>query len=238
MRFVPTFCLRKGNVAVLSILLGVSLGLKRQELYDLGIGAILHDIGKVFIKKEILCKEGPLDDEEFSQMRNHSSLGYDYISTRFNISHSAKRGILDHHEKFDGSGYPNQLAGDKISLFGRIIAIADVYDAMTSDDRPYRKGIVPSEVVEFLMGSSYTAFDPELVLLFIRKIAPYPIGTYVRLSNNYIGMVVQNYSDFCMRPKVRIFKHGSEDVAPYDLNLRDPATLNITIVEMLSPAFH
>ena len=165
------------------------------------------------------------------------SLGYDYISTRFNLNFSAKQAILDHHEKYDGTGYPNGLAGDKISLFGRIIAIADVYDAMTSD-RPYRKGIVPSEVIEFLMGSSHTAFDPELVLLFIRKIAPYPIGTYVRLSNNYIGMVIQNYSDFCMRPRVRIFKHGSEDVTPYELNLSDPTTLNITIIELLNPAFH
>lgn len=224
------------NVAVLSVVLGVSLGLKRQDLCDLGIGAILHDIGKVFIKKEILCKEGPLSDAEFAEMRNHSSLGYDYISTRFNINHSAKRAILEHHEKYDGTGYPNQLKGENISLFGRIIAIADVYDAMTSD-RPYRKGIMPSEVVEFLMGSTHSAFDPELVLLFIRRIAPYPVGSYVRLSNNHIGMVVKNYSDFCMRPKVRIFKHGHQDVTPYDFNLSGPTTLNITIVEMLTPSF-
>lgn len=224
------------NVAVLSIVLGVSLGLKRQDLCDLGIGAILHDIGKVFIKQEILNKEGPLTDEEFAEIRQHSLLGYDYISKRFSISLAAQKAILEHHEKYDGTGYPNRLKGENISLFGRIIAIADVYDAMTSD-RPYRKGIIPSEVIEFLMGSADSAFDPELVLLFIRRIAPYPVGTYVKLSNNYIGMVTKNYSEFCMRPTVRIFKHGHQSVTPYELNLSDTATLNITIVEVITPSY-
>ncbi|WKY48631.1 HD-GYP domain-containing protein [Eubacteriaceae bacterium ES3] len=224
------------NVAVLSIVLGVSLGLRRQELCDLGVGAILHDIGKIFVSQDILCKPGSLNEQEFTEMKKHSSSGYDYISKRFNISDASKTAILHHHEKFEGGGYPNNLKGEEISLYGRIISIADVYDAMTSD-RPYRKGIVPSEVVEFLMGSTHSAFDPELVELFITKIAPYPIGTYVRLSNDHIGMVVKNYSNFCMRPMIRVFKHGRQDVKPYEVDLSNNSTLNITIVEVLTPSF-
>jgi HD-GYP domain-containing protein (c-di-GMP phosphodiesterase class II) len=224
------------NVAVLSIVLGVSLGLKRQELCDLGIGAILHDIGKIFIGQEILCKPGSLTTQEFQEMKKHSSTGYDYISKRFKISDASKIAILHHHEKFSGGGYPNNLRGSDISLYGRIISIADVYDAMTSD-RPYRKGIVPSEVIEYLMGSTNTVFDPELVELFIKKIAPYPIGTYVRLSNGNIGMIVKNYSNFCMRPMIRIFKHGHQNVKPYEVNLSDSSTLNVTITEVITPSF-
>ena len=145
------------NVAVLSIVLGTALGLSRTQLCDLGIGAILHDIGKVFVKKDILCKAGVLSDDESCEMQNHSTLGYDYIKKVSNISMSARIGILDHHEKFGGGGYPNDLKEEKISLFGRIIAIADVYDAMTSD-RPYRKAIIPSEVIEYIMGSSQYPF--------------------------------------------------------------------------------
>lgn len=220
------------NVAVLSIVLGVSLGLKKQTLCDLGISAILHDIGKIFVKKEILCKNGSLTDEEFSEIQNHCQNGYDYIKKEFNINQSSKDGILDHHEKYEGGGYPNNIHGDKISLFGRIIAIADVYDAMTSD-RPYRKAIIPSEVIEYIMGTSNTLFDPELVALFIKKIAPYPIGTCVKLSNGLTGIVTENYESYCLRPKIRIYKSGDEQVEPYEISLADKGYLNIIITDVV-----
>lgn len=220
------------NVAVLSIVLGTALGLRREQLCDLGLGAMLHDIGKVFVKKDILCKEGILSEEESNEMQNHSLLGYDYIKKVSNISMSARIGILDHHEKFCGGGYPNNLKEDQISLYGRIISIADVYDAMTSD-RPYRKAIIPSEVIEYIMGSSHTLFDPDLVDIFIRKIAPYPIGTTVELSNRLTGIVIENYEDFSMRPMVRIFKKDGEDIPPYEINLSNRNYLNITITGVL-----
>ena len=220
------------NVAVLSIVLGTALGLRREQLCDLGIGAILHDIGKVFVKKDILCKAGGLSDDESCEMQNHSTLGYDYIKKVSNISMSARIGILDHHEKFAGGGYPNDLKEEKISLFGRIIAIADVYDAMTSD-RPYRKAIIPSEVIEYIMGASHTLFDPDLVNVFIRKIALYPIGTCVELSNRLTGIIIENYENFSMRPRVRIFKKDGEDITPFELDLSDRNFLNITVTSVL-----
>jgi len=216
------------NVAVLSIVIGTSIGFGEEDLCNLGFSALLHDIGKVFVNKEILNKKGILSDDEFLEIKKHSFLGFDYMKKEFGVNRSSKAGILDHHEKFGGGGYPNNLEGADISLFGRIISIADVYDAMTSD-RPYRKGIIPSEVIEYIMGSSYVLFDPDLVKLFIRKIAPYPIGTFVKLSNGLTGIVTENYESYCLRPKVRIFKDGDHDVTPYEISLADSEFLNITV---------
>lgn len=216
------------NVAVLSIVIGTSIGFGEEDLCNLGFSALLHDIGKVFINKDILNKQGILSDGEFLEIKKHSFLGFDYMKKEFGVNRSSKMGILDHHEKFGGGGYPNNLEGTDISLFGRIISIADVYDAMTSD-RPYRKGIIPSEVIEYIMGSSCVLFDPDLVKLFIQKIAPYPIGTFVNLSNGLMGIVTENFESYCLRPKVRIFKDGDHDVTPYELCLADSESLNITV---------
>ncbi|HEY5555702.1 HD-GYP domain-containing protein [Acetobacterium sp.] len=218
------------NVAVLSIVLGTALGLDKTELCNLGFGALLHDIGKVFIDKDILNKRGPLTDDEFKQMKKHPSLGYDYLIKEFGGSLSSQLGILDHHEKFRGDGYPNDIKGEDISLFGRIISIADVYDALASD-RPYRKALIPSEAIEYIMGATYTFFDPELVKVFITKIAPYPVGTCVKLSNGLIGIVTENFESYCLRPNVRVFQDGDFKVTPFEIRLADHKSLNITVID-------
>jgi len=221
------------NVAVLSIVLGISLGLSRKDLCNLGYGALLHDIGKVFVSKDILNKNGFLTDEEFAEIKKHSQLGCDYIKKGYGVSAASYMGILDHHEKYDGGGYPNNIKGQSISLFGRIIALADVYDALTSD-RPYRKALLPSEVMEYVMGSAITLFDPELVDIFIRKIAPYPIGTCVRLSNGLVGIVVENFEEYCLRPRIRVFRKGEEAIEPYEMELFDLKHLSITVMEVVN----
>lgn len=218
------------NVAVLSIGLGTAMGLDKADLCNLGFGALLHDIGKVFVPKDILNKRGPLTDEEFRVMKKHSSLGYEYLAKEFVGSVAAQAGILDHHEKFSGGGYPNNVKGEKISLYGRIITIADVYDALTSD-RPYRKGLIPSEAIEYIMGGTSSLFDPDLVKFFITKIAPYPVGTSVKLSNGLVGVVTDNFGSYCLRPNVRVFKNGNYDVTPFDICLADHKAFNITVVD-------
>lgn len=218
------------NVAVLSIGLGTAMGLDKTDLCNLGFGALLHDIGKVFVPKDILHKQGPLTDIEFSEMKKHSFLGFEYLASEYVGSVGAQAGILDHHEKFSGGGYPNNAKGDKISLYGRIISIADVYDALTSD-RPYRKGLLPSEAIEYIMGGTGNLFDPELVRVFVRKIAPYPVGTTVKLSNGLSGIVTDNFESFCMRPNIRIFKNGDYEIKPFDICLADRQALNITVVD-------
>jgi len=218
------------NVTMLSVLVGVSLGFPHADLVGLGTGALLHDIGKIHISKRILLKNGPLTDEEFDVVKKHPQDGFDYICKRFHLSTKYLHTILDHHEKFDGTGYPNGKKRDEISLFGRICAVADVYDAISSK-RPYRDPLPVHECVEYIMAGSSTLFDPDVVNAFIRRIAPYPLGTSVVLSNGWTGLVIANYSEYSLRPKLRIYKKDGEPVPTFEISLKDePKYLNVTIV--------
>lgn len=217
------------NVSVLSIVLGSAMGLSRSELVALGCGALLHDIGKIRIDKDILQKNGPLTDEEFDAMKNHPQCGYDYISANFQFPSQYYDAILDHHEKFDGTGYPNRKKGKDISLFGRICSVADVYDALTSK-RPYRDALPSHECVEYILGGSDTQFDPEVVSVFSQRIAPYPAGVAVALSNGWEALVVRNYVSCSLRPRVRVYQQDGTSVTPFEISLKDdPRYLNVTI---------
>jgi len=220
------------NVAVLSIVIGVALDMDKEELRNLGFAALLHDIGKVFISKDILNKQSHLTPDEFEVIKNHSLLGSDHLKKEYYINDRSYMGILDHHERYGGGGYPNNIKGVRISLYGRIISIADVYDALTSD-RPYSKALLPSEAMEYIMGATMTLFDPKIVEIFAKKIAAYPIGTSVKLSNGLTGIVIDNFEDLCMRPTVRVFKDGEVDVEPYELALSDRKYFNITIIQVV-----
>jgi len=220
------------NVAVLSIVLGVALEMDREELCNLGFAALLHDIGKVFVSRDILNKPGKLTPVEFDEIKSHSLLGCNHIKKGYGVPNPTYMAILDHHEKYEGGGYPNNLKGDNISWYGRIIAVADVYDALTSD-RPYRKALLPSDAMEYIMAYTTTQFDPKVVEVFVQKIAPYPIGTCVKLSNGMTGIVIENYNHLCMRPRVRIFMDGDKSVEPYEIELADYASLNITVIEIV-----
>jgi HD-GYP domain-containing protein (c-di-GMP phosphodiesterase class II) len=218
------------NVAVLAIVTGISMELDRVTLSRLGLSGILHDIGKVFVDKRIINKPGVLTDGEFEVMKRHSLLGYNYAKEKFRLPSSSYNGILDHHEKFDGMGYPKGKSGSSISLFGRIITVSDIYDALTSE-RPYRKALSPSEAMEYIMGNSASMFDPQIAGTFIRKVAPYPVGTTVKLSNGCTAIVLENFEAFCLRPRVRVYKINDRDVAPFELNLMDDFTLLNVVVE-------
>lgn len=216
------------NVALLSVAMGCGLGLSRIELEQLCLAASLHDIGKKFIPIELLNKKEKISPEEFDTLKTHADYGYRFIKKYFpNASSKANVGILEHHERYDGSGYPNQKIGENISYYGRIITVADVYDALTSK-RPYHEAILPSEAYEFILGGSGTQFDPEVIQYFSKKVAAFPLGTVVQLSNDMKGIVVQNYSDFNLRPKVKIYT-GTEEVKYIDLAY-DYDAMNITVI--------
>ena len=220
------------NVAVLSIIMGIALNLNKSDLYKLAMGALLHDVGKVFINQDLLNKKGKLTDEEFEIMKSHSINGYRYIKSNFNVPVRSYIAVLDHHEKWDGTGYPNNKLGEDISLFGRIIAIADVYDALTSD-RPYKKSSLPANVIEYIMGGPGSHFDFDLVNIFIKKVAAYPVGTCVKLNNGVIGIVVENYSDSSTRPKIRVLNSPSKEYTY--INLRDDINSNnLTIIDVVN----
>ena len=220
------------NVCVISIIIGISLGLNQEELVNLGMAALLHDIGKVFINQELLNKKETLTEEEFEIMKKHAMDGYRYMKDKFCFPAPTYLGVLQHHEKYDGTGYPHNRAGEDISLFARIIAISDVYDALISN-RSYKQALPPSEAMEFMMGASGTHFDFDIINIFIKKVAIYPLGTCVRLSNGEEGIVIENFPDASTRPKIRLINKKNQEHTY--INLKDDYEhTNLTIIEIIN----
>ena len=217
------------NVAIISIVLGISLNLSKRDLTHLCIGALIHDIGKSFIPREVIQKPSKLTTEEFEQIQNHPQYGYNFLGNFFNLSSYSKLIVLQHHERFDGLGYPNQISGADINYLSRIVSIADVYDALTSD-RPYKMAMCPSDALEYLMSNAGTAFDYEMVNVFCKIIVPFPEGTIVSLSNGDIGVVEKTMPNFPLRPIIKIVKSDNSDEIGSKINLID--TLSIVISDV------
>ena len=189
------------SVTVLAIAIGQSMSFSDEELATLGRAAMMHDIGKANIPHQLINKPGKLTDAEFRIVKNHTASGYKYLSMVEVGDENFRKIVLSHHEKVDGSGYPNKLAGDAIPFMSRIIAVADVYDAVTSY-RSYRKPMTPSSAVELVMSEVGRAFDYIIVKTFVEKIELYPINTCIELSNERLGVVINNVNS--MRPILRM----------------------------------
>lgn len=189
------------SVAVLALATGQQMGLSQMQLKQLGMCAMMHDIGKTTVPLEILHKPSRLSDSEFHIIKNHSPAGYDYLRNANIVDEDVLRGVLHHHEKFDGTGYPSNIKGEDIPLYSRILAVADVYDALTSN-RPYRQPNQPAEAVEYVMGGVGSAFDYDIVTAFIDRLELYPVGSRLRLSNGFTVTVLSN--EHQLRPVVRL----------------------------------
>jgi HD-GYP domain-containing protein (c-di-GMP phosphodiesterase class II) len=218
------------NVAVISLVLGISLNLSKENLIYLCIGALIHDIGKSFIPKEILNKPGPLTTDEFEIMKKHSMHGYNFVEKFLNLNSSIKSVVLHHHERFDGLGYPNGCSGKQISYLARIVTIADVYDALTSD-RPYKKAMCPNDALEYLMSNAGTLFDYDMVNTFCKVIVPFPQGTIVCLSNGDVGIVEKTIPNFPLRPVVKIVKSEHQNQIGSKINLIDNLSIVISHIQ-------
>jgi len=206
------------NVGVLALTLGIAYGLNRNDLYDLTLGCMLHDVGKIFVPNEILNKQGKLNDDEFKIIQDHCEKGFTYLRENTDLGPRVRIVALQHQERYDGSGYPQGLKGDQINTLSQIAAIADVYDALTSD-RPYRKALSPHEAVEYLMGSGGTHFNMNMIKSFLQKIIPFPVGTVVKLSNGFIGTVDKINQEMLLRPSIKVFKHNMEEINPFSCDL-------------------
>jgi putative nucleotidyltransferase with HDIG domain len=193
------------SVAVLAIAIGQRLGYSDLQLNNLGKCAILHDIGKTAVPLEIIKKPARLTAQELDVMKTHALAGYHYLTECGVEEHNILAGVLHHHERVDGSGYPLGIAGDSIPLFGRVIAVADVYDALTSN-RPYRQPNRPAEAVEYIMGGIDSSFDFDIVHAFVHKLDLYPIASFVHLSNGANAVVLDNKNQ--MRPVIRLLDTG------------------------------
>lgn len=215
------------SVSIMAIAIGIELGLTNQMLNELGLAGLLHDIGKVAVPIEIINKPGRLTPEEFDIVKMHPVHAANHLRERNLVNENVYAGIVGHHEKLDGSGYPQKLSGTDIHPYARILAVADVYDALTSN-RPYRTPSPPNEAIEYVMGGMGTHFDERVVHAFLRKVAPYPIGSKVQLSNGETAYVMKNYPDQPLRPMVAVIGKDKTYDLSWDLNC-----LNIVITELL-----
>lgn len=225
------------NVCIYSTMLGIAQGYSRDELTTLGLGAMLHDIGKTKIPTELLHKPGKLQDDEYETVKKHTEFGFQLLKDEPNIPLLAAHCALQHHERMDGSGYPRGIRGDEIHEFAKWVALIDSYDAMTSH-RAYRPAMLPHQAMEMLFSGVGNLYEQEKVELFRDKVAIYPLGLTVMLSTGETGVVVDINSKCPHRPIVRVLQDADgQDVAvPYEVDLSKHLAIVVAGVGMANTA--
>ena len=214
---------------VYSLLIARQLNYSKSMMEKLAVGALFHDMGKVFLDKRIINKVGPLTPEEFDYIKTHTTLGYEALKKCPNITELSRIVSLYHHERMDGSGYPSGTPAGQLHDFVRITAIADVFDALT-ENRCYRKKWSTNKAVNYLIENAESKFDLNMVSVFIKQIAIYPNGSMVRLSNNATGIVKEQNKNYPLRPVIRVITdEKGNNIDVYDIDLMKE--LSITIVE-------
>jgi putative nucleotidyltransferase with HDIG domain len=207
-------------VSALCISFGTRLGFDDGKIRKIGIGGLLHDIGKVKIPTEILTKPGPLSPEEFAIVKDHVREGLSILRQTTEIDDDSLCVTAEHHERMDGSGYPNGLIGAQISLFGQMAAIIDTYDALTSE-RCYKEAIQPTDALSRIYEWSENYLNRNLVETFIAHLGIYPIGALVRLRSGFIGIVTAHGEKGLLYPVVRVVVDARKRrrIEPFDVNL-------------------
>lgn len=208
------------NVCVLMISFCRFLGIERGVIQKVGVGALLHDIGKMRVPDAVLNKAGGLTESEFDLMKSHVTHGHDILIATGGIPFEAIQVASQHHERYDGTGYPNRLPKEEISRFGQMAALADVYDAITTT-RVYHKGMEPAEAIRRIFEWSKHHFNGELAQHFIKCVGIYPVGTLVRLENGMLAVVAEPGEQNLLRPVVRVVfdSRSREYVTPFNVNL-------------------
>lgn len=199
------------NVATYAGIMGMTLGMSYEKIKNLIATGLMHDIGKSNIDKAIIDKPGKLTKDEYEIIKNHARYGYEMLKNVELVPSVVRVSILQHHENYDGTGYPNQLMDNDIYEFAKIIHICDVYEAMISK-RSYKDTINPADVIEYIMANSGTLFNPGLVRIFLKTLIPYPEGVLVILSNGEKAIVSKINKNFPTRPEIRLFNGENIDL--------------------------
>ncbi|MGI6776730.1 MAG: HD-GYP domain-containing protein [Acetivibrionales bacterium] len=220
------------DVCIFSVIIGKNMQLQKQELLDLATASLLHDIGKCKIPPEILFKPKQLTEEEFEIVKLHTLYGYEILTKTDGINERIACTAYQHHEKWDGTGYPCSLKGLEIDLFARIVSVADIYDAITSE-RIYKTRNMPYEGASYIINKSGIYVDPDIAKLFIKNIAVYPKGSIVLLNTGEIGNIVGINKNMSIKPKIQVIAHkdGPPVYEPYILDLTQEQ--DVFIVDVL-----
>ncbi|HWJ76646.1 MAG TPA: HD-GYP domain-containing protein [Niallia sp.] len=216
------------NVTIYTLALGLELKLPPDQLEILGLGAILHDVGKMDVPMEVLMKPGKLTEEEYEMIKNHAESGFEMLRKVGDMPLLVAHCAYQHHERLNGSGYPRGLKDKEIHLFGKIIAVADVFDAVTSN-RVYRNALLPHEALEILYTGAGKLFDAKIVEAFRKSVILYPNGLGVLLSNGEKGIICRQNKGMNERPVIRVIERDGKEIPPYELDLKE--NLSIVIVE-------
>lgn len=217
------------NVCILSIMTGITLGYHDLKLKELGIGSLLHDIGKIYIDKSILNKPDDLTKEEYMEIKRHPEYGFEILRKYPDIPLLSAHIAFQHHERWDGQGYPRGLAGENIHEYARIVAVADVYDALLAD-RPYRPSYTINQAITILTRMAGIYLESRCVNALLANIAVYPIGSIVELNTGDIGIVVDVNKEAPTRPVLKmIYNRSSHRICrPYEVDLSKLTTIIIT----------
>lgn len=219
------------QVTLYSLAIAKEMGYSESDLRTIGIGALLHDVGKMITPAEILFKPGRLTEEEFEMMKQHARSGFDILRNLHTVSLLVAHCAFQHHERLDGSGYPRALVDYEIHPYAKIIAVADVFDAVTSN-RVYRKKMVPSEGIAIIEAGRGTMFDAKVVDALKRSVVHYPNGTILLLADGRRGVVTEQNNNHSASPILRIFEEGNQLLeTTYILNLSEAPNAAIEKVD-------
>lgn len=219
------------NTCYLSIFLGEYMKLSDENLIKLGVGALLHDIGKIRIDESILKKNTRLTSDEYEEIKKHTNYGYEILSGINNIYSETPYIALNHHEKFDGSGYPRGMKGANIDIYSQIVSVCDVYDALICA-RSYKPALKPNETFEYILSKSGTFFNISVVTAFRECMLIYPDGVGVKLSNGRLGFVYKQNLGYPERPIIHVVTDSyGYFIDPIELDLL--TTLNVVIDDII-----
>ncbi|NCN05979.1 MAG: HD-GYP domain-containing protein [Spirochaetales bacterium] len=218
------------NGTVIAMLMGIEMNFLAHKLQQLAIAALLRDVGMVKIPEGIREKNEALEKQELQLIKTHPLHTYKILTKDMGFSEEVATTSMQHHERWDGKGYPRSIKGKEISLPARIVSIADAFEAMVSE-RPYRDSMIGYAAVRTILGDNGRRFDPEVVKIFIRTFGIYPIGSIVLLSDASIGRVIENHTDVPLRPRVKIMigsdGHQFSKDEGQDIDLKDQKSVFI-----------